>query len=90
MRERLASDFLLSNEKKFSRSRPELCAAARSGQTITRAQIEAAITHYDVAGLTDWRRNNHYPVEFCDLISNAHKLGVDAGQVDALLRKLSQ
>jgi tetracycline 7-halogenase / FADH2 O2-dependent halogenase len=87
---RLASGFLLTNDKIFSRSRAELCAAARSGQTVTRAQIETAITHYDVAGLTDWRRNNHYPVEFCDLISNAHKLSVDAVQVDALLRKLSQ
>ena len=88
-KKQLASGFLLANNETFSRNRAQLCAVARAGKAITHAQIESIITPYDVAGLTDWGRNNHYPVEFCDLISNAHKLGADAVQVDALLRKLS-
>jgi tetracycline 7-halogenase / FADH2 O2-dependent halogenase len=85
----LASGFLLTNDEAFSQKRAELCASARAGKAINRAQIENAIANYDVAGLTDWRRNNHYPVDPRDLISNAHKLGADAIQVQALLRKLS-
>ena len=85
----LASGFLLTNDETFSRNRAQLCAAARAGKIVTRAAIESVIRPYDIAGLTDWRRQNHYPVAFSDLVSNAHKLSADAFQLEALLQKLT-
>jgi tetracycline 7-halogenase / FADH2 O2-dependent halogenase len=88
-KQQLASGFLLGNDEIFTRERRRLCAAARAGEPISREEIRNAISRYDVAGLSDWTRNNHYPVDLSDLVANGHKLNADSAEINRLVRKLS-
>lgn len=84
----LASAFLLTNDRTFSEQCLKLCAAARAGDRITRQDIQAVIAPYDIAGLTEWSRNNWYAVNLPDLASNAHKLQASKADMTALFQKL--
>jgi FADH2 O2-dependent halogenase len=85
----LASGFLLTNNPDFSAARSRLCAHARAGHPISRDAIATPIEPFDLAGLTDWSRNHWYPVDFADLLANAHKLNADQASLDALIAKLT-
>jgi len=84
----LASGFLLTNYETFSSARRKICAQARAGEKISRENISSAIDYYDVAGLTDWRRNHWYPVDLEDLRRNSHKLWADEQSLQTLFKKL--
>jgi FADH2 O2-dependent halogenase len=85
----MAPGFLLTNLSGFSNQLARLCEQARRGQEITRAAIERVIEPFDVAGLTDWRRRNWYPVDLRDLVGNAEKLGASQEELKVLFRKLN-
>ncbi|MGZ8919570.1 MAG: NAD(P)/FAD-dependent oxidoreductase, partial [Limisphaerales bacterium] len=87
-RPELASSFLLTNDIEFSRSRAAICAAARCGQVISRELVGTAIAPYDLAGLTDWKRQNWYPVDWRDLSAHAYKVRATEQELQQLFRKL--
>lgn len=84
----LATAFLLADSPEFSDRRARLCAFAREGKTIVRDDVQQAIAPFDIAGLTDFKRKNWYPVDLRDLINNAHKLQASTHDLQALLEKL--
>jgi FADH2 O2-dependent halogenase len=84
----LASQFLLTNDPRFSEKCSRICAAARAGLRVTKELIEEAIAPYDIAGLSDWSRVNWYRVDPADLYAGAAKLGASKMDIDALVRKL--
>jgi FADH2 O2-dependent halogenase len=84
----MASGFLLTNDARFSESRQLICAAARSGRTISETAINAAIAPCDVAGLSHPQRQNWYPVDACDLIAARAKVGASIEDLKDLFRRV--
>jgi FADH2 O2-dependent halogenase len=84
----MASEFLLSNNHQFTTRRTLLCAAARSGNTVSQQAIEEAIEPFDIAGLSDLSRCNWYPVNLNDLAGNIHKLHATRQDLMALFKKM--
>jgi FADH2 O2-dependent halogenase len=84
----IASGFLLSNLKGFSRELAVMCDHAREGKAVTREAIGNVIQPFDIAGLTDWSRRNWYPVDMRDLMCNAEKLQASREDLHVLFRKL--
>jgi tetracycline 7-halogenase / FADH2 O2-dependent halogenase len=84
----LASGFLLTNDETFSSARSRICREARAGGRISAEAVTEAIEPYDIAGLTDWKRDNWYLVDFSDLRKNAHKLGADEASFENLFQRL--
>lgn len=83
----LASSFLLSNNKPFTAARKRICDAARRGQPISRAGINAIIEPFDIAGLCRPERTEFFPVDTNDLVNARHKLGATRDEIQELIRK---
>jgi hypothetical protein len=83
-----ASSFLLANDNDFSAQLQMICKAARTGERVTRDEIQKIIEPYDVAGLTDWSRRNWHPVDLQILFQNAGKCGATETDIAALIQKL--
>jgi FADH2 O2-dependent halogenase len=84
-KEELASSFLLRNNKEFYANLLKIASQAQSNRPITRPEIERVIRPFDIAGLTEWRRENWYSVDFNNLISNAHKVQLSPAEIRKLL-----
>lgn len=87
-RETLASDFLLRNNPSFYREFLRITETARSGAHVTHSEIERVIGPFDITGLTDWSRQNWYPVRFSDLTENISKLNASHSELEILFTKL--
>jgi FADH2 O2-dependent halogenase len=83
----LASQFLLNNNPTFRSARQKFCSAARKGEKICRMEIGSAIEPFNIAGLTDWKRNNWYPADFRDLLHSAQKLQTTPGDILEMLKR---
>jgi FADH2 O2-dependent halogenase len=83
----LAKNFLLNDNVGFRAGREKICGAAHEGKNISRAAVSEIIEPFNVAGLTDWGRNNWYPADFRDLLQNAAKLQATPGEVTAMLQR---
>jgi hypothetical protein len=84
----LASAFLLRNSESFHSGFVKILAKAQADKHITQLEIESVIKPFDIAGLTDWSRQNWHPVHFDDLRASTHKLNATPSEIEALLRKL--
>jgi FADH2 O2-dependent halogenase len=88
----LASSFLLCEDPVFGPACARLCRQALEVRTEAessdlRAAILRDIEPFNVAGLGDARRRNWFPVESCDLLQGAGKLGVTEEAVLRLLQR---
>jgi FADH2 O2-dependent halogenase len=83
----LADMFLLSNDKRFTEIRRDLCLNALR-TSVHFEQIVKLIEPWDIAGLAHLSRRNWYPVSFDDLFKNRQKLGASAEDISAFLQKL--
>jgi FADH2 O2-dependent halogenase len=91
-KEELASSFLLHDHPTFGPACRRLYDQAAQVQTEAdaarfRLELLRAIEPLDVAGLTADAPNNWYPVRATDLLSNAHKLGATAAEIEAMLER---
>jgi tetracycline 7-halogenase / FADH2 O2-dependent halogenase len=84
-----ASGFLLAEDRAFTKAREQICQRARSNLPISRGEIARAIEPYDIAGLTDWSRDNFYPINFENLIRARHKLQASVEEIETLFKKLA-
>lgn len=87
-KEKLATGFLLTNDRRFSSERQRLCSDARNGAAISEGSIQNAIAPWDIAGLRNAQRQNWYPVRVEDLVGNRSKLGASEPELAALFRKI--
>ena len=85
-----ASSFLLCNEPTFAPGCIDLCRRAK--QILTKNEsdrlirdILSAIEPFNIAGFGRPERRNWYPVEGCDVIEGANKLGATPEEVLAML-----
>jgi tetracycline 7-halogenase / FADH2 O2-dependent halogenase len=91
-RHAVASSFLLCDHPVFGPACARLCGQARQVRTEAessglRAAILQAIAPFNVAGLGEAQRRNWFPVDACDLLRAAGKLGVTE---DAILNLMQQ
>jgi FADH2 O2-dependent halogenase len=87
-RSELVPDFLLNGHPVFGAKLEEFCAArAGGGGAEWSATIRAALEPFDIAGMTDLRRDPWYPAQAEDLFRNAHKLQATRADIEALLRR---
>lgn len=91
-RPELARSFLLHDHPEFGPPSASILARVVSGSgsiddEALIAEIYRVIAPFDVAGLTDARRRNWYPVRTQDLLDNGHKLGVDREQILEMLAR---
>jgi len=77
--------FLLQNRPEFIKSREGICARVRSGEPMSREAIADAIAPFDIAGLSDWKRNNWYPADARDLLAGSGKLKATKAEIQAML-----
>jgi FADH2 O2-dependent halogenase len=83
-RSELVPDFLLNGHPVFGAKLTEFCAA-EPGRAEAASLIRAALESFDVAGMTDYRRDPWYPARADDLFLNAHKLKATREEIEALL-----
>jgi tetracycline 7-halogenase / FADH2 O2-dependent halogenase len=86
----LASSFLLCAHPVFGPACARLCRLAHQVRTEAessdlRAAILQAIEPFNVAGLGDAQRRNWFPVDSCDLLRGAGKLGVTEDAIRSLI-----
>jgi FADH2 O2-dependent halogenase len=74
---------LLQDRPPFREALRRACAAARRGAPLALHEVRAAIEPFDVAGLCDPTRRDHFPVDPRDAIAAAHKLGATPAEVEA-------
>jgi FADH2 O2-dependent halogenase len=94
-RPELAPSFLLHDDPRFGALARNCCESILRGngaENLTREEragvldkVYDTIRPFDVAGLTDRNRRNWYPATAADLLSAAHKFGVDASEMRSLL-----
>jgi FADH2 O2-dependent halogenase len=87
----LADSFLLSRHPAFGKQLREICDAAcapgAKGETATLCRgLREAIAPFDVAGLTDTRRDPWYPAVPDDLLAGAGKLDASEAEVKGMLK----
>lgn len=83
-----ARGFLLHADPDFGPRTRAICARVLAGDSEPLdAAVNEAVSPIDVAGLTDRRRRNWYPVLASDLHAARERLGVTAAQIDALLAR---
>jgi FADH2 O2-dependent halogenase len=88
----LASSFLLCDHPVFGPACAQLCRQAQQVRTEAesshlRASILQAIEPFNVAGLGEAQRRNWFPVDPCDLLRGAGKLGVTEGAILSLMQQ---
>jgi FADH2 O2-dependent halogenase len=86
-KEAQADLFLLSNNDVFRQISRDLCARARMGESISFSDVAHLVRPWDIAGLTEQRRN-WYPVSFEDLLNSREKLGASQSEIEALIRQV--
>jgi FADH2 O2-dependent halogenase len=86
----LAQGFLLSGRPDFFQKLQNLCRQARQKTLLQREFHEAvtqAITPVNVAGLSDPKKRNWYPVDVADLYSSCYKVDADAKAIEGMLHR---
>ncbi len=86
----LAQGFLLSGRPDFFQKLQNLCRQARQKTLLQREFHEAvtqAITPVNVAGLSDPKKRNWYPVDVADLYSSCDKVDADVQAIEGMLRR---
>ncbi|HEY9156161.1 MAG TPA: FAD-dependent oxidoreductase [Opitutaceae bacterium] len=85
-RSELVPDFLLNRHPVFGAKMAEFCSA-EAGREEAASLIRAALESFDVAGMTDHKRDPWYPARAEDLFHNAHKLKATKEEIAALLKR---
>lgn len=87
-RPELAPGFLLRGHPVFGPGLREVASDAGTADPRgLRDRIRRLVEPFDVAGLTEETRGHHHPCLAADLFRSAHKLGVDAPAIEAMLRR---
>jgi len=84
----MADSFLLCRDREFGPQLDHLCEMAgkiRSDQEAAdlKSRLLSAIAPYDLAGLTDSKRDPWYPARGEDILRNPHKLGATPAELAA-------
>ncbi len=83
-----AQGFLRSSDPQFGPKAREICRLARLEPRVDiRQRIVELIAPFDVAGLTNQRANNWFPVVIGDLVNNAEKTGSTREEVISMLQR---